>query len=112
MTEDILQGILDSRTPEATESDPVRRTETWLLAEGIATLDEMKALMPYINAGGSVYRTKVVGYFDRDGPGGTAGNRNRRYNRRARIVFWRDMSHFGPGYASELLGVETRDASN
>jgi len=112
MTEDILQGILDSRTPEATDSDPVRRTETWLLAEGIATLDEMKALMPYINAGGSVYRAQVVGYFDRDGPAARLETVIDATTAAPRIVFWRDISHLGPGYASELLGVETRDASN
>lgn len=112
MTEDILQGILDSRTPEATDSDPVRRTETWLLAEGIATLDEMKALMPYINAGGSVYRAQVVGYFDRDGPAARLETVIDATTTAPRIVFWRDISHLGPGYASELLGVESRDASN
>lgn len=109
MTEDILAEILSSRTPEATDSDRVRRTETWPLAEGIVTLDQMKALMPYMNAGGSVFRAQVIGYFDRDGPAARLETVIDATTDVPRIVFWRDISHLGPGYATELLGVELRE---
>jgi hypothetical protein len=53
MNEDILPK---SQPPHARTDRPDagRRSETWLLAEGIVTLEEMKAMMPYVNAGGSV----------------------------------------------------------
>ncbi len=109
MTEEILTEILSRRTPEPTDSDPGRRSETWLLSEGIVTLDEMKAIMPYVNAGGSVFRAQVIGYFDRDGPAARLETVVDATTVAPRIVFWRDISHLGPGYPTELLGVEVRE---
>lgn len=109
MTEDILAQILNTRTPEPTDSDAGRRSETWLLSEDICTLDEMKAMMPYVNAGGSVFRAQVIGYFDRDGPAARLETVIDATTDVPRIVFWRDISHLGPGYPTELLGVEARD---
>lgn len=109
MNEDILAEILSRRTPEPTDSDAGRRSETWLLAEGIVTLDEMKAMMPYINAGGSVFRAQVIGYFDRDGPAARIEAVVDATTDSPRIVFWRDISHLGPGYPTELLGIEARE---
>jgi hypothetical protein len=106
MSEEILDGILSARTPEASDSDAGRRSETWILAEGIVTLDEMKAMMPYVNAGGSVYRAQVIGYFDQDGPAARLEAVVDATTATPRIVFWRDISHLGPGYPTELLGVE------
>jgi hypothetical protein len=109
MSEEILDGILSARTPEASDSDAGRRSETWILAEGIVTLDEMKAMMPYVNAGGSVYRAQVIGHFDQDGPAARLEAVVDATTATPRIVFWRDISHLGPGYPTELLGVEDRE---
>ncbi len=41
---------------------------TWLLVDGLVSLDQMKKLQPYLTAGGSVYRVQAVGFFDEGGP--------------------------------------------
>jgi hypothetical protein len=79
------------------------------LAEGLVTLAEMKALVPYITSRGSAYRAQVVGYFDEGGPAARIETVIDATTATPRIVFWRDITHLGPGYAADLLGVETRD---
>jgi len=68
MTDTILEAILSERNPDPAQADPERRYETWLLANGIVTLEEMKAMQPFVCGGGNVYRAQVVGYYEQDGP--------------------------------------------
>jgi hypothetical protein len=72
----------------------------------VVTIDEMKAMLPFITSGGDVYRCQIVGYFQ----GGQAASRaevvfDATYTL-PRILFWRDISHLGRGYALETLGVD------
>ncbi len=63
----LVEQILGARQFEVTADQPNRKYETWLLTEGILTLEQMKALMPLLTGGGDVYRAQVVGYFDAGG---------------------------------------------
>jgi hypothetical protein len=85
--------------------DPARRHETWLLAEGLVTLEQMKALTPFITGGGRVFRAQIVGYYQ----GGQASSRAEvvfdATSPLPRIVLWRDLSHLGRGYSIETLGA-------
>ncbi len=106
MTPEIADQIILRRDVAPTGDKPNRRHETWLLQEGVVTLEEMKTMMPFITAGGDVYRCQVVGYFQ----GGQAASRSEvifdaTYTL-PRILFWRDISHLGRGYALETLGVD------
>jgi hypothetical protein len=105
MSEDIVNEIISRRQYEAAD-DPNRRHETWIMAEGIVTATEMKALMPFICAGGDVYRAQVVGYYQ----SGEASSRAEvifdASVAPARVLFWRDLSHLGRGYAVETLGID------
>jgi len=106
MTEDILTEILSRRSPEPQPDKPIRRTETWLMAEGIVTLTEMRTLTPFLCGGGDVYRGQIVGYYQ----GGQAASRAEVVFSAAQatpqIILWRDLSHLGRGYALETLGVD------
>jgi len=104
MTEEVLDQIISERAQEPIEREDYQRHETWLLSDGIVTLEEMKTLMPFITSGGSVYRAQIIGFFDRGGPSvrietvldaGTAP---------AQLLFYRDLSHLGRGYSLETLG--------
>jgi type II secretory pathway component PulK len=108
ITDDIVDAILSSRTPETTENEN-RRSESWLLSEGICTLEEMKLFMPYMNGGGSVYHAQVVGYFDQDGPSARLETVIDATGATPRIVFWRDITNLGPGYPTAELGIEARN---
>lgn len=101
-----VERIIAERELEPTEDQPGRRHETWLLSEGLVTLDEMKQLMPLVTGGGSVYRAQVIGYFDQSGPAARAEVVVDAATAAPRLVFIRDLSHLGRGYAPETLGIE------
>jgi hypothetical protein len=67
LTADKVESIIGAREPEYSGNMPDHSHETWLFTQGILTLDEMKAILPYITVGGSVYRAQIVGYFDQGG---------------------------------------------
>ena len=76
------------------------------------TLEEMKALLPFITAGGRVYRAQVVGYFDAETPASrvevviNAATTDPMTGLAVpRVVFWRDLTNLGRGYDLATLGV-------
>jgi len=106
MDEEIINQIIGLRTPEPDLERPNRRHETWLLINGVVTLNEMRSLVPFITGGGDVYRTQAVGYFDGGGASARAEVIIDATSPLPRVVLWRDISHLGRGYALETLGVE------
>lgn len=60
----LVERILAARTMRATADDPARRHPAWLLTEGLVDLPRMKALLPYLTAGGDVHRALVTGFFE------------------------------------------------
>ena len=105
MTEELADEIIANRQAVSDEDDPNRRHATWILTEGLVTLDEMRALMPFVTAGGDVYRAQFVGYFDGGGPSARLEVVIDASAPVPRVLFWRDISHLGRGYALETLGV-------
>jgi type II secretory pathway component PulK len=105
MTDEIVDAIIGARDPNPTLAVPSRRHETWILSEGLVTLEQMKTLMPFITAGGSVYRAQVIGYSDLGGPAVRIETVLDATTTPAKIVFWRDISNLGQGYPLETLGV-------
>jgi hypothetical protein len=108
MEETIVDEILNQRSFEsATEAEATaRQHETWLLTSGIVTLDQMKQLVPFICAGGDVYRAQIVGYYE---DGGAASRAEVIFDATGavpRVVSLRDISHLGRGYPLEMLGVQ------
>lgn len=106
INEETIERILSVRESEVSEEKPNRRHETWLLAEGVVTLAEMKLLQPFITSSGHVYRAQLVGYFQ---SGEAAARAEAIFDATGplpRVVMWRDMSHLGRGYALETLGID------
>ncbi len=108
MSEEAVDQIIQERTVESDDEsvEDNRRHETWILAEGIVTLEEMKILSPLVCAGGDVYRAQVVGYYEDgsaaarieiviDGTGSLP-----------RILSWRKLTHLGRGYPLDILGIQ------
>lgn len=124
MTEEIVDEILSARSDQTslmlsgTSSAPStndgttpgllsgREHETWLLAEGVVTLDEMKQLIPFLCAGGRVYRAQVVGYFQGGGPSARSEVVIDATGTEPRVLLWRDISHLGRGFPLETLGLD------
>ena len=94
------------RSMDPKDTDSGRKYETWLLSEGILTLDKMKSLMPFITCGGDVYRLQSIGYFE---DGGVIARIEAIIDGSilpSRVLFWRDISNLGRGYDQETLGVD------
>ena len=106
MTSDAVDQIVAGRVPDLVEADPSQLYETWVLTEGIVTLEEMKQMMPHICTGGSVFRAQIVGYFDDGGPSARIEVVLDATNQPPSVVFWRDMTNLGRGYPLEVLGTE------
>ena len=109
MTPEILEEIMTRRFTDPASAEAHHRHESWLYCDGIVTLDEMKALLPFVTAGGSVYRAQVVGYFDEEGPSARLEVMFDASSSPARVIFWRDLSHLGQGYSLDTLGAEAPD---
>ena len=108
MTEDIVENLLSRRVDvdASDEEDPAWSYATWMLSEGVVTLDEMRELLPLVNAGGNVFRAQIVGFFD----DGQAASRLEvvidATGPQPRLLSWRDISHLGRGYDLFTLGVD------
>jgi hypothetical protein len=101
----VVDRILASRDAEVAPERPGRRHATWILTEGIVTLDQMKNLMPFLTAGGSAFRTQVVGYFEEGGPAARIEAVLTTTTSPPRLLFWRDQSHLGVGFSRATLGM-------
>lgn len=106
MDEDIVSQILEQRIPTPDPENPITRHETWIMTQGIVTLDQMKTLSPFICGGGDVYRAQIVGYFE----DGTAFSRHEvvldATQPQPKVILWRDLTELGRGHPLEVLGVE------
>lgn len=105
ITPEIVEKIIGEREPNPSLALASRRHETWIFSEGLVTLEEMKTLIPFVTAGGCVYRAQVFGYFDQGGPAVRIEVLLDASKQPARIVFWRDISNLGRGYPLEILGT-------
>lgn len=103
---EIVEAILARRDVAASGENANHNFETWIAAEAIVTLDEMRVLFPFINAGGDVFRAQIVGYYQDGGAASRAEVIFDATTSEPRILFLRDVSHLGRGYALETLGVE------
>jgi len=106
MDETIATEIMNQRLPQPDPEDTTSRHETWLLMQSIVTLEEMKALSPFICGGGDVYRAQVVGYFEQGG----AFSRHEviidATQPQPQLVLSRDLTELGRGHPLEVLGIE------
>jgi type II secretory pathway component PulK len=94
MTSDLVDQIIAGRQPDpaSSTSQADRTCPVWPLIEGIIPLAQMKSMLPYITAGGSVYRAQVIGKFDKGSQVGRLEVILDATQHPTRIVFWKDMS--------------------
>jgi hypothetical protein len=104
LDEERVDQILSMRFSEPTDELPGSEYPTWLLTSAIVTLDEMKALLPYVTCRGGVYRGQIVGYFE-EGPAARAEVVFDTTSDQPRQLFWREIGHLGRGFAAATLGA-------
>ncbi len=103
---DLVDAIIANRVQDPVQDTVGRDHETWILSEGLVSLEEMKALIPFVTVRGDVYRGQFVGFFDEGGPIARIEVVIDATESYPRVVFWREISHLGPGYPPDFLGVE------
>lgn len=107
MTDQIADAIIAKRIPDPAQADGTRTSRTWIMSEGIVTLEEMKALDPYVDIGGDVYRVESVGFYESGGPVARVEAVLDATARPPAVLFWRDISHLGRGFPADVLGMES-----
>ncbi len=103
---DLTDAIIAARSDDPDDETNLHKHETWLLTSALVSLDEMKALMPYVTTGGDVYRAQVVGYLDRGGPAARLEVILDATQDLPEVLLWRNISHLGRGYPLETLGID------
>lgn len=101
----LMQTILGAQDPGGTSGDLNYLFPTWPLAQGIVTVDEMKAMLPFVSASGIIFRAQVVGYSDVPGAFARAEVVIDASDGTPRVVSWRDLTHLGPGFQTEQLSA-------
>lgn len=100
MEEGLVDRILGSRR-RGPQGDP---TIAWLLTEGLVDLARMRALAPYLTAGGDVFRAQVIGFTDQSGASIRLEVVIDAAASPARLVYWKDLQLLGRGYPLASLG--------
>lgn len=102
LRDEVIEQILEARV-DGSDSE-TRFFETWLAAEGILTIDEMRAILPLVTCGGDVFKAQIIGYLE----GNAAFSRVEAIVSGAgelpQILFFRKMDHLGRGFDIPTLG--------
>jgi hypothetical protein len=101
MTSDLADQIIQQRQMDPASQTEVDQCPAWPLIRGAVDLPTMKALMPYVNTGGSVYRAQVIGSFAKGGTSARIEVVIDATQSPSRIVFWNDISHLQGGFPVE-----------
>jgi DNA uptake protein ComE-like DNA-binding protein len=111
LTPEMVDQIISHRDVKMGSERPEQKYETWLLTDGVVDLKTMKALMPLVTGGGSVYRAQVVGgFFVPDGPVHRVEVLVDATKKPAIVRRRWELSDLGRGYTPEILGAEADDA--
>ncbi|EMI53887.1 type II secretion system minor pseudopilin [Rhodopirellula sallentina] len=107
---DTMAAILEARNASGagagaygSGSATDRTHETWPLTEGIVSLDQMRALMPLVTAGGDVFRAQVIGFDETTGLAARGEAIIDATTVNPRVVAYRDLTHLGRGFEISVL---------
>lgn len=105
LTEMQVDQILTMRESAVDRQTGAQRHAVWLLANNVVTLEEMKALDPFVTTVGDVYSGQIVGFFDGLPITARAQVALDRTDTTTLVVGWEDLSGLGPGLSPEDLGA-------
>ncbi|MEM8910246.1 MAG: type II secretion system protein GspK [Planctomycetota bacterium] len=98
-----MAAIVEARGVPGGDTGTDRTHETWPLTEGIVTLDQMRALLPLVTAGGSVYRAQIVGFQAETGLAARGEVIIDASTPDPQVVSYRDLTHLGRGFDMSVL---------
>ncbi len=112
MPEELIEPILAAQATAGVNQGtftavPGRETVAWLYLEGIATLEQMRQLAPYINCGGDAFRVQALGHVDAQGPVVRLEALLDASSGSTRVLWVRPLHPLGPGLPlRQLLGTQ------
>ncbi len=107
ISSDTVDQIISQRVINPTTDDQTHQYGTWLLSEGIVPLAQMKTLLPFVNAGGSVYRAQILGALDGGGPTARIEAILDASNSPTCLLSWKDVSGVPGGFPAEAAAPAT-----
>ena len=99
----VMDSILGGQDPGQMSGDMNYMFPTWPLAQGMVTVDEMKAMLPFVSASGIIFRAQVVAYSEVPGMYARAEVVIDASDGMPQVVSWRDLTHLGRGFELETL---------
>ncbi len=108
MPEELIDPILGAQAAAGVNQGtftavPGRETIAWLYLEGVATLDQLRELAPYINCGGDAFRVQAIGHVDTQGPVVRLEALLDASGGSTRVLWIRQLHHLGPGLPLQEL---------
>ncbi len=102
LSDEIVDQILQARV-DGSESE-TRNFETWLAAESLITMEQMRAILPLVTCGGDVFKAQIVGYME----GSNSSSRIEAIvsggGDLPEVLFFRRLGKFGRGADIQTLG--------
>lgn len=102
ITTDLADQILAARL-DGSQSE-TRRFETWLVVEGLVSLDQLRGMSPVITCGGDVYRAQIVGYLEGEAAFSRIEVCVDAAGQQPEFRFFRRLDHLGRGFSIPTLG--------
>lgn len=101
----LAEQIVAQRPTNYASPADYQRNATWLLVDGLVSLDQMKTLLPYLTAGGGAYQVQSVGFFDDGGPAVRLSAVLDATESPARMLSLRNLTPLGRGFSAADLGA-------
>lgn len=101
---DTMSALIEARGAGGGGGSEDRTHAAWPLTEGIVTLDQMRALLPLVTAGGDVFRAQVIGFDETSGLAARGEAIIDATTTNPRVVAFRNLTHLGRGFDMSVLG--------
>jgi hypothetical protein len=102
MTAEILDQLIEARAQESDTQN--RKFETWPMAEGIISYQQMQMIAPLVTGGGDAMRVQSVGYFEQSSGYSRVEAVIDASGAVPTVVMYRKLDHLGRGFSQTVLG--------
>jgi len=102
VSSDLADQILAARM-DGSQSE-TRRFETWLVIEGLVSMNQLRGMSPIITCHGDVYKAQIIGYLEGEAAYSRIEVCVDAAEDRPEIKFFRRLDHLGRGFSIPTLG--------
>jgi hypothetical protein len=107
MDDYLFESLLEAREADFGASPAEEQDLSWLVIEGGVKIQELKRVLPYLTAGGDVYRAQVWGYYLNEPTALGAEVIVDAGTTPSRVILWRELPRRPHDLLVKGLGVES-----